>query len=62
MKVKEQMTAEDEILNYIKNLERIAASKVEKEKDAIIAQKNRELEEKDRELEAMRLKFQQAGL
>ena len=60
--VKEQMTAEDEVLSYIKNLERIAASKVEKEKDAIIAQKNRELEEKDRELEAMRLKFQQAGL
>jgi len=49
--VKEQMTAEDEVLSYIKNLERIAASKVEKEKDVVIAQKDRELEEKDRELE-----------
>ena len=52
--VKKQMTAEDEVFNYMQNLERIAASKaankVRKEMGVIIDQKDKELVKKDEEL------------
>jgi hypothetical protein len=60
--VKEQMTAEDEIFSYMQNLERIAAYKERKKMEVVIAQKDEELAKKEKELEALRLKLQQAGL
>jgi hypothetical protein len=60
--VKEKMTAEDEVLEYIKSYGRSEVFKVRKEMEGVIAQKDEELVKKDKELEAMRLKLQQAGL
>jgi hypothetical protein len=48
--IKEQMTAEDEILNYFKNYCRSEVFKVQKKLEIVIAQKDEELVKKDEEL------------
>jgi hypothetical protein len=71
--VKEQMTAEDEVFDYMKMLERIAAynaeNEVRKELETVIVQKDEELVKKDEELEeerkkneVLRQKLREAGL
>ena len=58
--------AEDEVFDYMKMLERMAAYKAANEErkkwEADLAKKDEELVKKDEELQALRLKLQMAGL